>query len=587
MATAQQLFVEHFVNAVNGDANQDVVASSPRPGVLMIEAQDPLDPGALSIKLIQVPTSSTKWALSRKDAGAHAPGVHDAAWLAFSPDLNPDDTVELNIGVSIGGIGNHHDYTYTLPANTAVSGQGIDQTTWVHNQGTPVPLALPGNTPSTPGGNTNASDRQLVVYENNATNPDYGRLIAIDPQDAKGIPIPTFDVQATRPVASALKGQAVYETSTGQGAVWDGAKWANITPRAEVQSWSATQSYAKDELVVYAERLWVSKRGVAIGTKPADPSDDWHLLTGKSGAGISVGGTEPASAIKGQFWYKTTGATPGLRVYDGTKWVEANGVGTFNQGAQDLIPGYFNKTPSNSEAPQDTVGLAASYSGSSVSLYTQKAGQWHAATPRNGVAANEGKAYIADANGNASWSPAPVDYVTTFDSVADHPGGDLASINIQLPASPRKYFKWDACGASNQDGRLMIIMQNSSSWINWGTAITTGQALATYDKGGRRYEVAALKANWFNTDAGAYVVPDDAAFKMKANTVWTSSGKLFLTGDNRTVWEIVTTYTSDNDTPIICTLRVHCTTKNLKAITHFGLKYNNGKGWFNGHYEWY
>ena len=125
---------------------------------------------------------------------------------------------------------------------------------------------------------TYPSDRQLVVYENNPTNPDEGRLIAIDPQDAKGIPIPTFDVKNVRPVAGTMKGEAVYETSTRQGAVWDGAKWDDITPRAQVQPWNSVNAYSKSELVIDRGMLWVSKRPVAIGTRPSEPSADWHLL---------------------------------------------------------------------------------------------------------------------------------------------------------------------------------------------------------------------------------------------------------------------------------------------------------------------
>ena len=125
---------------------------------------------------------------------------------------------------------------------------------------------------------TTPSDRQLVVYENNPTNPDLGRLIAIDPQDAKGIPIPTFDVKNVRPVAGTLKGEAVYETSTRQGSVWDGSKWDDITPRAKVDQWINSQSYAANELVIDRGMLWVSKRPVAIGTQPDEPSPDWRLL---------------------------------------------------------------------------------------------------------------------------------------------------------------------------------------------------------------------------------------------------------------------------------------------------------------------
>lgn len=74
-----------------------------------------------------------------------------------------------------------------------------------------------------------ASDRQLVVYEANPTNPDAGRLIAIPPGDASGISVPTFNVSPTLPTAGGVRGDSVYVTSVRRGFIWDGARWNDIT----------------------------------------------------------------------------------------------------------------------------------------------------------------------------------------------------------------------------------------------------------------------------------------------------------------------------------------------------------------------
>jgi hypothetical protein len=74
------------------------------------------------------------------------------------------------------------------------------------------------------------SDRRLIVGEFDPGDPDNGKLFAIDPVDAKGIPIPTFDVGTAKPTIGTLKGQAYFDSLQKQGFVWDGTDWRSIAP---------------------------------------------------------------------------------------------------------------------------------------------------------------------------------------------------------------------------------------------------------------------------------------------------------------------------------------------------------------------
>ena len=87
------------------------------------------------------------------------------------------------------------------------------------------------------------SDLQLVVYENSPGNSAYGRMSAISPAQATGIPINTFRVGASRPAAGTVSGEAFYEATTQRGFVWDGSNWRDVTA-------SAIQRYPNDATLV-------------------------------------------------------------------------------------------------------------------------------------------------------------------------------------------------------------------------------------------------------------------------------------------------------------------------------------------------
>ena len=74
------------------------------------------------------------------------------------------------------------------------------------------------------------TDRKLVVYENDPTTPEGGRLIAIDVGAATGFPIPAFRPTTGIPATGTLLGEGIYDKSTGFSYIWDGTNWKNVVP---------------------------------------------------------------------------------------------------------------------------------------------------------------------------------------------------------------------------------------------------------------------------------------------------------------------------------------------------------------------
>jgi hypothetical protein len=87
------------------------------------------------------------------------------------------------------------------------------------------------------------SDRQLVVFENNASNPDHGRMFAIPPDQAKGIGLQAFTVVNALPAAASVEGEAVFNTTDGVGYIWDGAAWQAFVPLSPYHAPTGNKHY--------------------------------------------------------------------------------------------------------------------------------------------------------------------------------------------------------------------------------------------------------------------------------------------------------------------------------------------------------
>ena len=243
MATAQDLFVQHFVTEITGNGNlqSELTATELSPGVLSIRGK--LNQAYDRLYISFQPSRST---LAGAGQFSH-PGVdyfgdpYNGQALLFSQigfpdDLAPGDKVAFNVGYTKAGEALSHslDISYTLPKGTVVDAGGADwHAALVTKSNTVAATGLGPTGTAGPGPLADAtapSSRLLAVFEANDQSPDYGRLIGISPSQATGISIPTFQVVPSLPALGTTNGEAAYVQATNQGYVWDGSAWRDIAP---------------------------------------------------------------------------------------------------------------------------------------------------------------------------------------------------------------------------------------------------------------------------------------------------------------------------------------------------------------------
>lgn len=217
MATAQQTFVDQFVTLINANANMnsDVIASSPSSGLLRVTQKGTADP------VVGYLAGGSTVSGAGTFVSHPVTGSPKYAELYFSWTLQPGDTIKLNVGAT----GRSLDLTYSMPPGTVVAPGGFDHSTIAAGGagGAGRGVTIGGT------GIGSAQHRRLVVMECGSASPSFGSLFALDPQDATGVPIPTFRVSAGLPVTGVTVGESIYSTATRNGYVWDGTAWREIT----------------------------------------------------------------------------------------------------------------------------------------------------------------------------------------------------------------------------------------------------------------------------------------------------------------------------------------------------------------------
>ena len=260
MATGQQAAVDFFVGAVNNNPNlqNEVVASSPSPGVLRITTRTVNEPRCI----FQAGTSS----VSGVGTFSQRPVTGNLRYadLWFSWTLTNGDTIRINAGTT----GTSLDLTYNIPLGANLDPGGFDHTGWDGGAGGGAGGANIGG-----GGIGTDEHRRLVVMECGENSASFGSLFALDPQDATGVAIPTFRVVTSLPAAGSSLGEAVYVTATRQGYVWDGAAWRDITA-------SPIRSFPNDALLQADTTEPVGAYAVATdtGNMYVRTTDGWRRI---------------------------------------------------------------------------------------------------------------------------------------------------------------------------------------------------------------------------------------------------------------------------------------------------------------------
>ena len=243
-----------------------------------------------------------------------------------------------------------HDYQFSAPTTKTLNiprpdGSGADQQIVDITTGTPAqqtgrgappqpttpaqPVAFSQGTSGRTARAITPTDRKLVVYEAAPGIPESERLIAIDPDKAKGIGLPAFTVTNTLPTVGAVVGEGYLHTPSRQGWVWDGTTWVPVTPRAEITHWNVANSYPAGDVVIHKGVLWITDGGAAIGKEPDAGIAEWRPLSNTGMIRIP----SVCDATHGLFSVpKITGAhaiatdTGSIYTYTGREWVEYYGA---------------------------------------------------------------------------------------------------------------------------------------------------------------------------------------------------------------------------------------------------------------------
>ena len=161
-------------------------------------------------------------------------------WYFIIPaDIAPGDSFTLGVSWNTGAdhlIGplsaidddpgaiylNGDDLTPVLPNANPAPGLG-DRNDPTGTVKPPFRMGAPAATPPN-------FTRQFVIYENRDAAHGGGYLKAIDPNAATGIPLQSFRMVTTLPATGTTIGEAIINSNSGLGYVWDGAIWQAIVP---------------------------------------------------------------------------------------------------------------------------------------------------------------------------------------------------------------------------------------------------------------------------------------------------------------------------------------------------------------------
>lgn len=197
--TAQQQLVDRMVAAFAGTGG--ITVSSPSPGLLRAT-------GSRDFR-----TAETNAAQTYIGSGAPIVGLRISARqydFQVPHTTAPGDSWTLKLQTITSVLGEHK---VRLESTIKYVPGGFD-----HNTG------LSTVSPAV------ASDRRLVVMEAAPGRGDSGKLFAIAPDQAGGIPFPTMKVVNALPVTGTTEGETAYVMATRTAYVWSGTRWMDITP---------------------------------------------------------------------------------------------------------------------------------------------------------------------------------------------------------------------------------------------------------------------------------------------------------------------------------------------------------------------
>jgi hypothetical protein len=293
VATAQQLYVAEIIKGIGASAEEFA------PGIVRVNSP---------INVFVIKAGSTLAATSTNAIHGKMVGVDYYVYIPAT--VVPGDSVKMHV--------NGLDKTFTIPANTVVDANPLtnlpaaDFDTIVGGGALP-PGGNPGN-PVVPA-TRNVVQRSFMVYEQGADGT--GRMLALPPGRATGVPLPAFSSGPVTPTVGTVAGQAFLNTTNGQAVVWDGVRWNPIIP-STITSYPTDAAVVADPAATGTYAFSQNTGNFFVRFNPGTPgaADKWRQI------GINTYATQAGllsdTPAEGTFAYATDTAL--FFLFQGTRW---------------------------------------------------------------------------------------------------------------------------------------------------------------------------------------------------------------------------------------------------------------------------
>jgi len=172
-----------------------------------------------------------------------------------------------------------------------------------------------GGAPVVPVTRAVAPQRSFVVYEQGANGT--GRMMALSPGQATGVPLPAFSSGPVTPTVGTVSGQAFLNTTNGQAVVWNGVRWNPIIP-STITSYPTDAAVVADPAATGTYAFSQNTGNFFVRFNPGTPGalDKWRQI------GINNYATQTGlladTPAEGTFAYAADTAL--FFLYQGTRW---------------------------------------------------------------------------------------------------------------------------------------------------------------------------------------------------------------------------------------------------------------------------
>ena len=309
MATAQRLYTDAIIQAIGAKASllqEGIVKLTNPTNAFIVKGGAILAAGGNPMTII------------------HGKMIGTDYYMYIPATVVPGDTIKVHFEGT--------DKTIVVPQNTPADinpNQNISAAEFdAAVAGVVLPPVTPPN-PNPPGGvippgggapvipvtRQVVPQRSFVVYEQGANGT--GKLMALSPGQATGVPLPAFSSGPVTPTVGSVSGQAFLNTTNGQAVVWNGVRWNPIIP-STITSYPTDAAVVADPAATGTYAFSQNTGNFFVRFNPGTPgaADKWRQI------GINTYATQAGllndTPAEGTFAYATDTAL--FFLFQGTRW---------------------------------------------------------------------------------------------------------------------------------------------------------------------------------------------------------------------------------------------------------------------------